>query len=105
MDDAAGWKQYLTDKYVQKKYAPKTKTMFPTPATPTSPAKKRASSRKFANLPMPDIDLIHFDNDNISTKMHTTPMNSPSTPARRTVKASPLGSPNTSKDFFADFGL
>ena len=107
-DDAFAWKQFLTDKYVHRKYAPTTQsTTLPMvtttpPATPTTKLSSRISktNTKFTNLPMPDIDLIHFGDN--------TPMNSPTTPAgRSTVKtATPkMVSPNQSDDFFANFGL
>jgi hypothetical protein len=102
-DDAIAWKQYLIDKYVHRKYAPtKSKTSLPAITTPPpTPAKfspRIAKKAKFTNLPIPDIELMHFED--------TTPMNSPSTPAHGgTTKATPTVSPNQSNDFFANFGL
>jgi hypothetical protein len=108
-DDTAAWKQYLMDKYVHMKYAPKKATTttingnhksLVTPLSPhkSSPGKsQRSSSSKFTNQAMPDTDLIHFD---------STPTVSPIT-ARQTKLSSPTGvaGPRQSTDFFADFGL
>jgi hypothetical protein len=100
-DDPIQWRQYLTDKYVHKKYAPlpgiremttsfNSKTPPPTPTKFASP--RTLKNTKFTNLAMPNIDLTHFD----------SPKSSPA--AFRKDKA-PLVSPTQSKDFFADFGL
>lgn len=105
-EDPIAWKQFLTDKYVHRKYAPTTTKAFPTVTTPPQTLTKNFSSRisknaKFTNMPMPSIDLIHFGEDHDTTSVNT----SPSTPARSTKAAAPLVSPNQSDNFFADFGL
>lgn len=98
VDDAVKWRQYLTDKYVHKKYAPspgRVATLVPTKTPPPTPIKfspRTTKNTKFTHLPMPNIDLIHFG--------------SPESSSAGTKDGKvPLVSPTQSKDFFADFGL
>jgi hypothetical protein len=96
-DDAAKWRQYLTDKYVHQKYAPSIRTTTlslpkTSPLTPTKLTPRVSKNTKFTNEPMPDIDLIRFDSPG-------------SSPTVATKGKAPIVSPNQSRDFFADFGL
>jgi len=97
-DDVTAWKQYLTDKYVHKKYAP-LQNSIPSSTTPTTPpttptkfSPRYSKNKKFTNQPMPDIDLIHFDSPKKS-------------PVESSKTQTPNVSPTQSNDFFGNFGL
>lgn len=102
-DDPTKWKQFLNEKYVQKKYAPGP-TSYSSPTPPLTPSKASSSPqsfKKFTNVPMPDIDLIHFENvgNSISSPTHHT---SPSVTQQTKLN---IESPKPTNDFFANFGL
>jgi len=88
-DDPTGWKQYLTDKYVHRKYAPRNSGESSISTPPVTPTASPQVSRKFTNQPMTDIDLIHFGRT------------SPPATGSNTKPVSPM----PKKDFFSEFGL
>jgi hypothetical protein len=93
-EDVTQWKQYLTDKYVHKKFAPSdgSSTAVPPISTPPASSMRKFSPRspsKFTNQPMPNIDLIHFD--------------SPSSDHEPVDVI--VSEPKASEDFFGKFGL
>jgi Putative GTPase activating protein for Arf len=123
-EDAIRWKDYLTDKYVHKKYAstngagsakPSTFASVapPSPASPLPRASlKIAKTTKFTKQPIPDMDLIHFDDEpypNHSPSSHHQASSSFSANSPKSASTSrqsvPAPSAKNGNNFFADFGL
>lgn len=104
-DDGTQWKQYLTEKYVEKKFtAHQTPTFLDIghqhasmpSASPKLSSMRRSS--KFTKQPMPDIDLIHFES------VHHSPTGVASSPQQARKVAAPEP-PAVGDDFFASFGV
>ncbi|KAG7349668.1 putative GTPase activating protein [Nitzschia inconspicua] len=97
-DDPIKWKQYLTDKYVHKRYAPSPdKVVTPVltktpPSTPTKFSPQSSKNTKFTNVLMPDIGSIQFDIPK-----------TPTVESKNEKTGAPIVSPT--QDFFASFGL
>ena len=108
IDDTSAWKNYLTDKYVHKKFAPTSEqrgdvSITPSTSLPSSPrVSPRLSQRspKFSRAVMPDIDLIHFESSTPRSPCHKT---SPRASIHVPTNKSPTI--NSADDFFAEFGL
>lgn len=117
-EDASRWKVYLTEKYCDKKYASTTGTGHTSPSVASSSSSvasllqhsspRTVKTRKFNKQAIPDIDLIHFDDEasrsTISPKAASVASNSPNKQPATTRQLPSLGK-GTEKDFFAEFGL
>jgi hypothetical protein len=122
-DDVTRWKEYLTDKYVHKKFAsesagtagPARPSALPSASSTSPPGASlhRASpttgkATKFAKkMMMPDVDLIHFEDD-VASRSPGSPQSTLAT-TNRNVPPAATGSPSSGagngKNFFAEFGL
>lgn len=125
-EDALRWKQFLTDKYVHKKYAQQLKSpggtrnpsslgaaigqsgdspaMLLTP-TKTSPRFLQKSALFSHNKPMPDLPMMHFETSPVtSPKSIVSPQVPMPSPTAKGNGVKPVVS-GTGDDFFAQFGV
>jgi len=116
-DDALRWKQYLTDKYVHKKFATAANPSLsasaeqrgdPASISPPriSPRFVKKSARFSNNKPMPTLEFMHFENKSpVSPKSTVVSPGGVSVPSP-TLKGSQLTPlAGTGEDFFAEFGV
>jgi hypothetical protein len=97
-DDAFRWKEYLMDKYVNKKFVP-TNPPGIAVLNPASPRGFSPKTKKFTKQHMPDIDLIHFDSSSPQTLDRSPPSTSPKGVVQQTYQGA------TGFNFFAQFGV
>jgi hypothetical protein len=109
--DSMRWKEYLIDKYVHCKYAPRSAStrLEQRQEAPSSPLQfsssqgfspSRKAKKQLPKRTMPDIDLIHFDHSTIAGASHNSPKQPPSS-----MQGNKAGMSATGNDFFGQFGL